>query len=68
MLLAPRLVFADEPTSRLDLLSQQDTVRCLLEQVDRLDCALVLVTHDAALADAVCGRRLDLGERAAALV
>lgn len=61
MLLEPALVFADEPTSRLDLITQELTVACLMDQVDRQGCALVLVTHDNALADAVTGRRIPLG-------
>jgi peptide/nickel transport system ATP-binding protein len=60
MLLEPPLVFADEPTSRLDLVTQEQTVRCLMEQVDDLDCALVLVTHDEALARTVADRHLAL--------
>ena len=61
VLLRPALLFADEPTSRLDLLTQEDTVRCLLEQLTAHDCALVLVTHDEALARAVCDRRMTVG-------
>ena len=37
LLLRPVLLFADEPTSRLDPLSQQQTIACLLEELgDRL--------------------------------
>lgn len=60
MLLEPALVFADEPTSRLDLITQEETIRCLMEQVGRHDCALLLVTHDKTLAGAVADRQLDL--------
>ncbi|SDQ51545.1 ABC transporter ATP-binding protein [Quadrisphaera sp. DSM 44207] len=56
----PALVVADEPTSRLDLITQEETVRCLLEQLDRHDCALVLITHDDALATTVTQRRVRL--------
>lgn len=62
MLLNPLVVFADEPTSRLDLLTQQETVNCLMEQVAEQDAALVLVTHDVGLAAAVAGRHLSLEE------
>lgn len=62
MLVGPRVLFADEPTSRLDLLTQEETVRCLMDQVAEHDAALVLVTHDEDLADAVAARRLRLGE------
>jgi peptide/nickel transport system ATP-binding protein len=60
MLLEPVLIFADEPTSRLDLITQEETVRCLMDQVERQDCALLLVTHDEALADAVADQRLSM--------
>ena len=60
MLLDPLLLFADEPTSRLDLVTQQETMSCLMEQVDRAGCGLVLVTHDRALARAVCDREVSL--------
>jgi peptide/nickel transport system ATP-binding protein len=68
MLLEPVLVFADEPTSRLDLITQEETMMCLMEQVDKLDCALVLVTHDDALAAAVTTRTIALGAASAVTV
>ena len=61
MLLEPALVFADEPTSRLDLITQEETICSLMDQADRHNCALLLVTHDDALADAVTHRRIPLG-------
>jgi peptide/nickel transport system ATP-binding protein len=60
MLLDPLLLFADEPTSRLDLVTQEETMGCLMEQVDRAGCGLVLVTHDRSLARAVCDREVSL--------
>jgi peptide/nickel transport system ATP-binding protein len=60
MLLEPRMLFADEPTSRLDLLTQQETMDCLMDQVAEQNTALVLVTHDVGLATAVTDRRLSL--------
>ncbi|MFF2242829.1 ABC transporter ATP-binding protein [Arthrobacter sp. NPDC058130] len=61
MLLEPALLFADEPTSRLDLITQQETMNSLMGQADRHGCALVLVTHDDALARAVTHRRIRIG-------
>lgn len=59
MLLAePRLVLADEATSRLDLLTQEVTVDALVRGLD--DAALLVVTHDSALADAVADTHLHL--------
>ena len=61
VLVDPVLLFADEPTSRLDLVTQEVTLRCLLRAVDRLQCALLLVTHDEALAAAVTQSSVALG-------
>lgn len=60
LLLRPALLFADEPTSRLDPLTQRDTVHCLLDELARIGCALLLVTHDAALANKATARRITL--------
>ena len=65
LLVQPALVFADEPTSRLDLITQEETIRCLVDQLHRTGCALVLVTHDDALADAVAQRVVNLEGRSA---
>lgn len=64
MLPRPALIFADEPTSRLDLLSQQLTMDVLMGELDQTGCGLLFVTHDDALATAVTDRCLDLGEPA----
>ena len=60
MLVQPRVIFADEPTSRLDLLTQAETVGCLMDQVVEHDAALVLVTHDLDLAGAVAEHHVAL--------
>lgn len=62
MLPSPRLVIADEATSRLDLLTQQTTVRALLKEIDASGSALVLVTHDRSLARACTDHVLDLDQ------
>jgi peptide/nickel transport system ATP-binding protein len=61
MLMHPTLIFADEPTSRLDLVTQEQTVGALMDQAGRLGTALLLVTHDRSLAGAIADRTLDLG-------
>ncbi|MFI7481557.1 ABC transporter ATP-binding protein [Kocuria sp. M1R5S2] len=63
MLVEPRVLFADEPTSRLDLLTQEETVHSLMDQVAEHDAALVLVTHDLDLAAAVTERHVALAEK-----
>lgn len=57
LLVRPAFVFADEPTSRLDLLSQRRTAQVLLRELAELGAALWLVTHDAALARAMTTRQ-----------
>lgn len=46
LLLSPAFIFADEPTSRLDPITQQETMDLLVEHAAERDCALLLVTHD----------------------
>ena len=53
LLVRPAFIFADEPTSRLDLISQKETVDLLVEQAEENGCALLLVTHDPAIASNV---------------
>ncbi|MFJ6078561.1 ABC transporter ATP-binding protein [Pseudarthrobacter sp. NPDC092419] len=60
MLVKPKVLFADEPTSRLDLLTQEETMSCLMDQVTEHDAGLVLVTHDHNLAAAVTTRHMSL--------
>jgi oligopeptide transport system ATP-binding protein len=65
----PRVLFADEPTTSLDVTVQADVMALLAALCEELDMALVLVTHDlgvvAALADRVAvmyaGRIIELG-------
>ncbi len=58
LLLQPRLIFADEPTSRLDPVSQQETMDVLVDAAAECGAALVLVTHDLAIASNVASRVL----------
>jgi ABC-type glutathione transport system ATPase component len=50
MTLQPVFVFADEPTSRLDALTQRDTMAALCEAMAAAGCSMLLVSHDSALA------------------
>ena len=58
LLTRPRLVLADEATSRLDLLTQQVTIDALMTGLD--GAALVMVTHDRSLASATADRQVQL--------
>lgn len=53
----PRVLFADEPTTALDVTVQAEVMALLAELCESLDMALVVVTHDlgvvAALADRI---------------
>ncbi|WP_198320837.1 hypothetical protein [Azohydromonas aeria] len=63
LLARPALLFADEPTSRLDPLTQRQALALLLDAIDQLGAALMLVTHDEGIAAAVDSRvlRFDSG-------
>ena len=50
------VLFADEPTCNLDL----EGIRLLEEQLKMFDGALVLVSHDRALMDALCSKILEI--------
>ena len=51
LLVDPVFLFADEPTSRLDPLIQQDVMLLLRKIITEREIALLLVTHDHVLAD-----------------
>ncbi|MEN4910238.1 ABC transporter ATP-binding protein [Erwinia amylovora] len=57
----PIFLFADEPTSRLDLLTQQQTIELLVEVAAERNCALLIVSHDETLIDRISHRRIRLG-------
>jgi len=47
----PAVLLADEPTSRLDPITQQETLAMIAEIASQQGIAVVLVTHDLVLAD-----------------
>lgn len=61
LLLDPAFLFADEATSRLDPVSQQDVITFLQEIVEETGLAVLLVTHDRDLAEKVSTRLIELG-------
>ncbi len=61
LLLKPAVVFADEPSSRLDPLTQRDTLALLTEMLEEQGSALLLVSHDSALASRLTERQVQVG-------
>jgi len=55
----PLLLLADEPTGNLDLATGRVVIDCLFEEQARLGAGLLLITHEAALAER-CDRQLQL--------
>jgi lipoprotein-releasing system ATP-binding protein len=55
----PQIVLADEPTGNLDQDTAREVFDLFLRQTQNMQAALVVVTHDLALADR-CSRRLTL--------
>ena len=45
----PKLIIADEPTSSLDEKNRDAFIALLMQQVKKLNCALILVSHDMSL-------------------
>jgi len=61
LLLEPVFLFADEPTSRLDLITQRDTIELMTDIVRERGMALVIASHDADLIRKVADRTVRLG-------
>lgn len=60
LLLNPAFIFADEPSSRLDLITQKEMIELLVEAARENETAVLLVSHDKALIDAVSDKRIHL--------
>lgn len=60
LLFNPVLLFADEVTSRLDPITQQQTMELLVQQCALIKCALVIVSHDHHLIGHYCQQVINL--------
>lgn len=60
LLFDPVLLIADEVTSRLDPITQKETLDLLTEQCRAIDCALVMICHDKYVIDHYCHQVVDL--------
>ena len=56
LLLEPQVLILDEPTTALDILTQRSIVDVLHELRERLDFAMIFVSHDLALAAELADR------------
>ncbi|WP_432180716.1 ABC transporter ATP-binding protein [Streptomyces sp. NBC_00063] len=56
LLCEPQLILADEPTTALDVTTQEEVVAILDEQRRERGMAMVFITHDLELASAICDR------------
>ncbi|WP_022706983.1 ABC transporter ATP-binding protein [Paracoccus zeaxanthinifaciens] len=63
LLLKPAFLFADEPTSRLDPVTQAETFDLLTGIARERDMAMMIVSHDASLLRASCDRVLRLPDQ-----
>lgn len=61
LLVRPKVIFADEPTSRLDPITQKQVIDLLGETAEREGCAIMLVSHDPALVGKTADQILSLG-------
>ena len=60
LLLNPVFLFADEPTSRLDPITQKEILELIVESTQDRGCSLMLVTHDPSIARCMAQRRVGL--------
>jgi len=58
LLLGPRLIVADEPTTALDVTVQAQILELLKSLIARFDTALVLITHDLGVVAGIADRVL----------
>ncbi|WGK68610.1 ATP-binding cassette domain-containing protein [Candidatus Haliotispira prima] len=62
LLLRPRLLVADEPTSRLDPITAARTLRLIVDVSRETGCALLLISHEHLALEKLCDTVLVLSE------
>lgn len=60
LLLDPVFLFADEPTSRLDPVTQREVSKLLVDVAKQNGCAVMLVSHDPDMIEKRCDRVIQL--------
>ncbi|MGF1628662.1 MAG: hypothetical protein ACFCUT_04260 [Kiloniellaceae bacterium] len=62
------MILADEPTSRLDPVTQRRVMSVIAESAEEAEAAVILVTHHATMARHWAGDVLDLDRHAEAAI
>ncbi|RQW61833.1 ATP-binding cassette domain-containing protein [Vibrio viridaestus] len=60
LLLKPKLIIADEPTTRLDPIIAMKTMTLLVTMSQAVGCSVLLVSHEKQLLDKVCHKVIKL--------
>lgn len=61
LLLKPKLLIADEPTSRLDPITSKKITHLLVERCREANCTVLFISHDIAQLEKTCDRIVQLG-------
>jgi peptide/nickel transport system ATP-binding protein len=54
--LDPSLIIADEPTTALDVITQNRVLHMISDLQDELDTSVILITHDVSVASEICDK------------
>ncbi|MEC7282525.1 MAG: ATP-binding cassette domain-containing protein [Pseudomonadota bacterium] len=60
LLLKPKLLIADEPTSRLDPITSKAITHLLVDRCREENCTVLFISHDRTQLEKVCDRVIDL--------
>ena len=60
MLLKPKFLVADEPTSRLDPITAEKVTRLLATKARAMNCTLLFISHDIHQLNNICDRVMDI--------
>ncbi len=58
--MSPKLLIADEPSSRLDPITAAQTLRLIVEVSKEANCGLILISHDRLALSKLCNKVIDL--------
>ncbi|MEF1289084.1 ATP-binding cassette domain-containing protein [Vibrio sp. M260118] len=64
LLMKPKLLIADEPTSRLDPIAAAETLQLLTSLATERQCSLMIIGHDQVALEKLCDKVIDLHQYA----